>query len=133
MKIFFLFVFFFGSKTFGNEEKNIIDQLPEIERVSPLDTLKNVKNDLNRKDQKDVKNNVFVRKIAMSGMIFFGSMAFITQKNADMNYNKYLKSGDRVEQKQAWKTTEELDRLSGFLAIGSQMCIQIIIYTYLND
>ena len=124
MKIFLLFVFFFGSKTFGSEEKNIIDQLPEIERVSPLDTLKNVKNDLNRKDQKDVKNNFFVRKIAMSGMIFFGSMAFIIQKNADMNYNKYLKSGDRVE---------ELDRLSGFLAIGSQMCIQIIIYTYLND
>tara|TARA_Y100000996_G_C22515811_1_gene640347 strand:- start:523 stop:924 length:402 start_codon:yes stop_codon:yes gene_type:complete len=133
MKIFLLFVFFFGSKTFGNEKKDIIDQLPEIARVSPLDTLKNVKNDSNSKDQKDVKNKFFVRKFAMSGMIFFGGMAFITQKNADMNYNKYLKSGDIVEQKQAWKTTKDLDRLSGFLAIGSQICIQIIFYTYLND
>tara|TARA_S200000501_G_C20710146_1_gene693609 strand:- start:14 stop:415 length:402 start_codon:yes stop_codon:yes gene_type:complete len=133
MKTFLILVFFFGSKIFGIDGKEFISQLPEIKRVSPLDTLKNVNHELNYKNNLTVKNKFSIRKIAISGMILFGSIAFITQKNADKNYSKYLKSGNKAEQRQAWKTTGELDRLSGFLAIGSQICIQVIIYTYLDE
>jgi len=75
----------------------------------------------------------FVRIAAAAGTIFLGGLAWKVQLDADKQYERYLHSGDPQERQTAWNRTRELDQASGWMVVGSQLFMQLLIYTYIDD
>ena len=75
----------------------------------------------------------FVRIAAAAGTIFLGGLAWKVQQDADKQYERYLHSGDPQERQTAWNRTRELDQASGWMVVGSQLFMQLLIYTYIDD
>ena len=60
-------------------------------------------------------------------------MAWKIQQGADKQYERYLDSGDPRQRQIAWDKTRKLDQTSGWFVVGSQLFIQILIYSYIDE
>ena len=54
-------------------------------------------------------------------------------KNHYKYYDQYLRTGDPIERNDAWDQTKKLDQASGVMVIGSQLFMQLLIYSYIDD
>ncbi|MEE3188841.1 MAG: hypothetical protein VX244_02860, partial [Candidatus Neomarinimicrobiota bacterium] len=59
--------------------------------------------------------------------------AWRTQVESDKYYDKYLHAGNPVHRQDAWNKTEKLDQASGMMVVGSQLFMQLLIYSYVEN
>jgi hypothetical protein len=52
---------------------------------------------------------------------------------SDKYYDKYLHTGDPVQRQDAWNKTKKLDQVSGMMVVGSQLFMQLLIYSYVEN
>ncbi|SVA66448.1 uncharacterized protein METZ01_LOCUS119302, partial [marine metagenome] len=71
--------------------------------------------------------------VAAYGTILLGGLAWRIQIESDKYYDQYLRTGDPIERKHAWEQTKNLDQTSGVIVIGSQLFMQLLIYSYIDD
>jgi len=75
----------------------------------------------------------FIRLAASAGTVLLGGLAWKIQQDADKQYERYLDSGDPRQRQIAWDKTKKLDQTSGWLVVGSQIFIQLLIYSYIDE
>ena len=116
----------------GQDKGNWTARLPAVERVVSIDTLGRINHEASGKVLISSRKR-FVRIAAAAGTIFLGGLAWKVQQDADKQYERYLYSGDPQERQAAWDRTRELDQASGWMVVGSQLFMQLLIYTYIDD
>lgn len=121
-----------GCLLFGQDKENWTARLPAVERVVSIDTLGRINHEASGRVLISSRK-CFVRIAAAAGTIFLGGLAWKVQQDADKQYERYLHSGDSQERQTAWNRTRELDQSSGWMVVGSQLFMQLLIYTYIDD
>ena len=116
----------------GQDKGNWTARLPAVERVVSIDTLGRINHEASGRVLISSRKR-FVRIAAAAGTIFLGGLAWKVQQDADKQYERYLHSGDPQERQTAWNRTRELDQASGWMVVGSQLFMQLLIYTYIDD
>ena len=117
---------------FGQKKDSWTNKLHPVERTAAIDTLSG----LNHESRGRVfisHRKRFVRWVAAYGTIFLGGLAWQIQMESDKYYDQYLHAGDPSKRQNAWKKTERLDQTSGMMVVGSQLFMQLLIYTYIED
>jgi len=116
----------------GQDKQNWTASLPIVEQVVSIDTLGRINHEAsgrvfisNRKQ--------FIRVAASAGTVLLGGLAWKIQQDADKQYERYLDSGDHRQRQIAWDKTRRLDQTSGLFMIGSQLFIQLLIYSYIDE
>ena len=104
----------------------------KLERVTHIDTLAGLNHESSGKEITSPKKQ-FVRLVASSSMILLGVAAWRTQMESDRYYDKYLHAGNPVHRQDAWNKTEKLDQASGMMVVGSQLFMQLLIYSYVEN
>ena len=116
----------------GQDKESWTARLSAVERVGAIDTLGRMNHEASGRVLIS-SNKHFVRIAAAAGTIFLGGLAWKVQQDADKQYDRYLYSGDPHERQTAWDRTRELDQASGWMVVGSQLFMQLLIYTYIDD
>ena len=117
---------------FGQNKGSWICELPVVERITRIDTLAGVNYESSGKEITSPKKR-FVRVVASVATILLGAVAWQTQMESDKYYEKYLHTGDPVHRQDAWDKTEKLDQASGMMVVGSQLFMQLLIYSYVEN
>jgi len=73
-----------------------------------------------------------IRAASFTGVVSFAGLAWYFQSKADQHFDNYLHSGDPNEMSSEWNRTQELDKMSGWMVVLSQVCSQILILTYVE-
>jgi hypothetical protein len=103
-----------------------------VERVVSIDTLGRI--NLEASGRVLISNRKqFIRLAASAGTVLLGGLAWKMQQDADKQYERYLDSGDPRQRQIAWDKTKKLDQTSGWLVVGSQIFIQLLIYSYIDE
>ena len=74
-----------------------------------------------------------MRVVASAATILLGAAAWRTQMESDKYDDKYLYTGDPVQRQDAWNKTKKLDQVSGMMVVGSQLFMQLLIYSYVEN
>ena len=116
----------------GQDKENWTVSLPIVERVVSIDTLGRI--NLEASGRVLISNRKqFIRLAASAGTVLLGGLAWKIQQDADKQYERYLDSGDPRQRQIAWDKTRKLDQTSGWFVVGSQLFIQILIYSYIDE
>jgi len=116
----------------GQDKESWTARLSAVERVGAIDTLGRMNHEASGRVLISSRK-YFVRASAAAGTIILGGLAWKIQQDADKQYERYLHSGDPQERQVAWDRTRELDQASGWIVVGSQLFMQLLIYTYIDD
>ncbi len=116
----------------GQDEHSWTDQLHSIERTAAIDTLIGLDHESSGKVFITPKK-LMVRRVAAYGTILLGGLAWRIQIESDKYYDQYLRTGDPIKREHAWEKTKNLDQTSGVIVIGSQLFMQLLIYSYIDD
>jgi hypothetical protein len=116
----------------GQDKESWTARLSAVERVGAIDTLGRMNHEASGRVLISSRK-YFVRAAAAAGTIILGGLAWKIQQDADKQYDRYLHSGDPQERQVAWDRTRELDQASGWMVVGSQLFMQLLIYTYIDD
>ena len=73
-----------------------------------------------------------IRAASFTGVVSFAGLAWYFQSKADQHFDNYLHSGNPNTMNSEWNRTEELDKISGWMVVLSQVCSQILILTYIE-
>jgi len=117
---------------FGQNNDGWISELQVVERITHIDTLAGLNHESSGKQITSPKKQ-FVRVIASAATILLGAAAWRTQVESDKYYDKYLHAGNPVHRHDAWNKTEKLDQASGMMVVGSQLFMQLLIYSYVEN
>ena len=130
---FVLYIVFISSYVLsGQDEKNWIIRSNVIDRASLIDTMGTIHDEADGKVLVSSKKRL-IRIVATIGTILFSGQAWKIQQDADKEYELYLYTGNPKDRKEAWNRTIKLDKTSGWLMVGSQLFMQLLIYTYIDD
>tara|TARA_B100000686_G_C16779478_1_gene970849 strand:+ start:1474 stop:1875 length:402 start_codon:yes stop_codon:yes gene_type:complete len=130
---FVLYIVFISSYVLsGQDEKNWIIRSNVIDRASSIDTMGIIHDEADGKVLVSSKKRL-IRIVATIGTILFSGQAWKIQQDADKEYELYLYTGNPKDRKDAWNKTIKLDKTSGWLMVGSQLFMQLLIYTYIDD
>tara|TARA_Y100000590_G_C15609452_1_gene973262 strand:+ start:520 stop:921 length:402 start_codon:yes stop_codon:yes gene_type:complete len=130
---FVLYIVFISSYVLsGQDEKNWIIRSNVIDRASSIDTMGIIHDEADGKVLVSSKKRL-IRIVATIGTILFSGQAWKIQQDADKEYELYLYTGNPKDRKEAWNRTIKLDKTSGWLMVGSQLFMQLLIYTYIDD
>ena len=132
MKHVLKFIMIFCCVIFGQNNDNWFSELPIVERVTYIDTLAGLNHEPSGKKITSPKKQ-FMRLVASSSTMLFGVAAWRTQMESDRYYDKYLHAGNPVHRQDAWNKTEKLDKASGIMIVGSQLFMQLLIYSYVEN
>ena len=132
MKYILQFITVCGCILFGQNKDGWTNKLPIIERNAAIDTLIGLNHESSGKVVISPKKRL-VRWVAAYGTILLGGLAWQIQMESDKYYDQYLHAGDPSKRQNAWEKTERLDQTSGMMVIGSQLFMQLLIYTYIED
>jgi hypothetical protein len=132
MKHVLKFIMIFCCVIFGQNNDSWFSELPIVERVTYVDTLVGLNHESSGKEITSPKKQ-FVRLVASSSTILLGVAAWRTQMESDRYYDKYLHAGNPVHRQDAWNKTEKLDKASGIMIVGSQLFMQLLIYSYVEN
>ena len=116
----------------GQDENRWTDNYPAIERITPIDTLIGLDYESSGKVFINPKKEM-VRRVAAYGTILLGGLAWRIQIESDKYYDQYLRTGNPIVRKDAWDQTKKLDQTSGVIVIGSQLFMQLLIYSYIDE
>ena len=117
---------------FGQNTDCWINDLPVVERTTHIDTLAGLNHESSGKEITSPKKQ-FVRVMASVATILLGAAAWRTQMESDKYYDKYLHAGNPDHRQDAWNKTEKLDQASGMMMVGSQLFMQLFIYSYVEN
>ena len=117
---------------FGQNNDGWINELPVVERTTRIDTLAGLNHESSGKEITSPKKR-FVRVMASVATILLGAAAWKTQMESDKYYDKYLHAGNPDHRQDAWNKTEKLDQASGMMMVGSQLFMQLLIYSYVEN
>ncbi len=117
---------------FGQNNDGWISELQVVERTTHIDTLAGLNHESSGKEIASSKKR-FVRVVASAATILLGAVAWRTQMESDKYYDKYLHTGDPVQRQDAWNKTKKLDQVSGMMVVGSQLFMQLLIYSYVEN
>ena len=117
---------------FGQNNYGWINELPVVERTTHIDTLAGLNHESSGKEITSPKKR-FVRVVASAATILLGAAAWRTQMESDKYYDKYLYAGNPDHRQDAWNKTEKLDQASGMMMVGSQLFMQLLIYSYVEN
>ena len=132
MKYILRFIMIFCCVLFGQNKDSWINELPVVERMACIDTLAGLNHGSSGKEITSPKKR-FVRVAASVATILLGAVAWRTQMESDKYYDKYLHTGDPVHRQDAWDKTKKLDQASGMMVVGSQLFMQLLIYSYVEN
>ena len=132
MKHVLKFIMIFCCVIFGQNNDSWFSELPIVERVTYVDTLVGLNHESSGKKITSPKKQ-FMRLVASSSTMLFGVAAWRTQMESDRYYDKYLHAGNPVHRQDAWNKTEKLDKASGIMIVGSQLFMQLLIYSYVEN
>ena len=132
MKHVLKFIMIFCCVIFGQNNDSWFSELPIVERVTYVDTLVGLNHESSGKEITSPKKQ-FVRLVASSSTILLGVAAWRTEMESDRYYDKYLHAGNPVHRQDAWNKTEKLDKASGIMIVGSQLFMQLLIYSYVEN
>tara|TARA_B100000446_G_scaffold58700_1_gene54579 strand:- start:313 stop:714 length:402 start_codon:yes stop_codon:yes gene_type:complete len=132
MKHILRFIMIFCCVLFGQNKDSWINELPVVERMACIDTLAGLNHESSGKEIASPKKR-FVRVVASAATILLGAAAWRTQMESDKYYDKYLYTGDPVQRQDAWNKTKKLDQVSGMMVVGSQLFMQLLIYSYVEN
>ena len=132
MKHVLKFIMIFCCVIFGQNNDSWFSELPIVERVTYVDTLVGLNHESSGKEITSPKKQ-FVRLVASSSTILLGVAAWRTQMESDRYYDKYLHAGNPDHRQDAWNKTEKLDQASGMMVVGSQLFMQLLIYSYVEN
>ena len=132
MKHILRFIMIFCCVLFGQNKDSWINELPVVERMACIDTLAGLNHESSGKEIASPKKR-FVRVVASAATILLGVAAWRTQMESDKYYDKYLHTGDPVQRKNDWNKTKKLDQVSGMMVVGSQLLMQLLIYSYVEN
>ena len=132
MKHILRFIMIFCCVLFGQNRESWINELPVVERITRIDTLVGLNHGSSGKEITSPKKR-FVRVVASVATILLGAVAWQTQMESDKYYEKYLHTGDPVHRQDAWDKTKKLDQVSGMMVVGSQLFMQLLIYSYVEN
>ena len=132
MKYILRFIMIFCCVLFGQNKGSWICELPVVERITRIDTLAGLNHESSGKEIASPKKR-FVRVVASAATILLGAAAWRTQMESDKYYDKYLHTGDPVQRQDAWNKTKKLDQVSGMMVVGSQLFMQLLIYSYVEN
>ena len=131
MKHILRFMMIFFCVLFGQNNEGWINELPVIERTTHIDTLVGLNHESSGKEITSPQKR-FVRVMASVATILPGSAAWRTQMESDRYYDKYLHAGNPDHRQDAWNKMEKLDQASGTMMVGSQLFMQLLIYSYVE-
>ena len=117
---------------FGQNNDGWISELQVVERITHIDTLAGLNHGSSGKEITSPKKR-FVRVAASVATILLGAVAWRTQMESDKYYDKYLHTGDPIHRQDAWDKTKKLDQASGMMVVGSQLFMQLLIYSYVEN
>ena len=132
MKHILRFIMIFCCILFGQNNDGWINELPVVERTTRIDTLAGLNHESSGKEITSPKKR-FVRVMASVATILLGAAAWRTQMESDKYYDKYLHAGNPDHRQDAWNKTEKLDKASGIMIVGSQLFMQLLIYSYVEN
>ena len=132
MKYILRFIMIFCCVLFGQNKDSWINELPFVERRACIDTLAGLNHESSGKEIASPKKR-FVRVVASAATILLGAAAWRIQMESDKYYDKYLHTGDPVQRQDAWNKTKKLDQVSGMMVVGSQLFMQLLIYSYVEN
>ena len=132
MKHVLRFIMIFCCVLFGQNRESWINELPVVERITRIDTLAGLNHGSSGKEITSPKKR-FVRVAASVATILLGAVAWRTQMESDKYYDKYLHAGNPIHRQDAWNKTEKLDQASGMMVVGSQLFMQLLIYSYVEN
>ena len=132
MKHILRFIMIFCCILFGQNNDGWINELPVVERTTRIDTLAGLNHESSGKEITSPKKR-FVRVMASVATILLGAAAWRTQMESDKYYDKYLHAGNPDHRQDAWNKTEKLDQASGMMMVGSQLFMQLFIYSYVEN
>ena len=132
MKHILRFIMIFCCILFGQNNDGWINELPVVERTTRIDTLAGLNHESSGKEITSPKKR-FVRVMASVATILLGAAAWRRQMESDKYYDKYLHAGNPVHRQGAWNKTEKLDQASGMMMVGSQLFMQLLIYSYVEN
>ena len=132
MKHILRFIMIFCCILFGQNNDGWINELPVVERTTRIDTLAGLNHESSGKEITSPKKR-FVRVMAYVATILLGAAAWRTQMESDKYYDKYLHAGNPDHRQDAWNKTEKLDQASGMMMVGSQLFMQLLIYSYVEN
>lgn len=132
MKYILRFIMIFCCVLFGQNNDGWISELQVVERITHIDTLAGLNHESSGKEIASPKKR-FVRVVASAATILLGAVAWRTQMESDKYYDKYLHTGDPVQRQDAWNKTKKLDQVSGMMVVGSQLFMQLLIYSYVEN
>ena len=116
----------------GQDKENWTESLPIVERIVSIDTLGRINHQASGRVLISNRKK-FIRVAASAGTVILGGLAWKIQQDADKQYERYLDSGDPRQRQIAWDKTRKLDQTSGWFVVGSQLFIQILIYSYIDE
>ena len=131
MKHILRFMMIFFCVLFGQNNEGWINELPVIERTTHIDTLVGLNHESSGKEITSPQKR-FVRVMASVATILLGAAAWRTQMESDRYYDKYLHAGNPDHRQDAWNKMEKLDQASGTMMVGSQLFMQLLIYSYVE-
>ena len=132
MKHILRFIIIFCCILFGQNNDGWINELPVVERTTHIDTLAGLNHESSGKEITSPRKR-FVRVMASVATILLGAAAWRTQMESDKYYDKYLHAGNPDHRQDAWNKTEKLDQASGMMMVGSQLFMQLLIYSYVEN
>ena len=132
MKYILRFIMIFCCVLFGQNKDSWINELPVVERMACIDTLAGLNHESSGKEIASPKKR-FVRVVASAATILLGAVAWRTQMESDKYYDKYLHTGAPDQRQDAWNKTKKLDQVSGMMVVGSQLFMQLLIYSYVEN
>ena len=116
----------------GQDKENWTESLPIVQRIVSIDTLGRINHQASGRVLTSNRKK-FIRVAASVGTVLLGGLAWKIQQDADKQYERYLDSGDPQQRQIAWDKTMKLDETSGWFVVGSQLFIQILIYSYIDE
>ena len=132
MKHILRYIMIFCCVLFGQNNDGWISELQVVERITHIDTLAGLNHESSGKEITSPKKG-FMRVMASVTTILLGAAAWRTQMEADKYYDKYLYAGNPDHRQDAWNKTEKLDQASGMMMVGSQLFMQLLIYSYVEN
>ena len=132
MKHILRFIMIFCCILFGQNNDGWINELPVVERTTRIDTLAGLNHESSGKEITSPKKQL-VRVMASAATILLGVAAWRIQMESDKYYDKYLHAGNPDHRQDAWNKTEKLDQASGMMMVGSQLFMQLLIYSYVEN
>lgn len=117
---------------FGQKKDSWTNKLHPVERTAAIDTLSGLNHESSGRVFISPRKR-FVRWVAAYGTILLGGLAWKIQMESDRYYDQYLHAGDLDERQEAWDQTKKLDQASGMMVVGSQLFMQLLIYSYIED